>query len=312
LDSSDTQAMTEQLRRGLVAKAPAVELTGEVEPDARAASGIDEVYVVAGHKGQPAAVAKWGGSDGAAGWRVRRAAARWRRTSHPSSMCNRPRSSRSSRQQSRRTPSFTRTSMASTRLYQPEARAQDSLPWTRRVCPRRGRGRPLQGACQHDRSLLLAAALLAAPAPGHLARQAAALPRLLPARAQRSPTWQSPAGRPYRRPGCVTNLPPPRNPTRATRAQHGDCEYRRTPEADDGWPPAKRHRLFRLACGPAKGLEDGAAILHDQRQVAQHLLQRVGGVGRRVGRGRDDPGGQEGSGVLPKAAELVAPGPGRF
>jgi len=77
LDASDTQAMTEQLRHGLVAKTPAVELTGEVE--------IDEVYVVAGHKGQPAAVAKRGGSDAAAGWRARRAAARWRRTSRPSS-----------------------------------------------------------------------------------------------------------------------------------------------------------------------------------------------------------------------------------
>ena len=77
LDASDTQAMTEQLRRGLVAKAPAVELQGEVE--------IDEVYVVAGHKGQPAAVAKRGGSDAAAGWQARRAAARWRRTSRPSS-----------------------------------------------------------------------------------------------------------------------------------------------------------------------------------------------------------------------------------
>jgi len=77
LDRSDVQAMTEQLRRGLVAKAPEVTLAGEVE--------IDEVYVVAGHKGQPAAVAKRGGSAGAAGWRERRAAARWRRTSHPSS-----------------------------------------------------------------------------------------------------------------------------------------------------------------------------------------------------------------------------------
>ena len=77
LDTSDTQAMTEQLRRGLVAEAPAVELQGEVE--------IDEVYVVAGHKGQPAAVAKRGGSDGAAGWQARRAAARWRRTSRRSS-----------------------------------------------------------------------------------------------------------------------------------------------------------------------------------------------------------------------------------
>ena len=40
LDASDMQAMTEQLRRRLVAKAPTVELTGEVEPDARAFSGI--------------------------------------------------------------------------------------------------------------------------------------------------------------------------------------------------------------------------------------------------------------------------------
>jgi len=77
LDGSDMQAMTEQLRRGLVAKAPEVTLEGEVE--------IDEVYVVAGHKGQPAAVAKRGGSDGAAGWQARRDAARWKRTSRPSS-----------------------------------------------------------------------------------------------------------------------------------------------------------------------------------------------------------------------------------
>ena len=77
LDGSDVQAMTEHLRRGLVAKAPPVRLEGEVE--------IDEVYVVAGHKGQPAAVAKGGGADAAAGWRARRAAARWRRTSHRSS-----------------------------------------------------------------------------------------------------------------------------------------------------------------------------------------------------------------------------------
>ncbi|MGI4800323.1 MAG: hypothetical protein ACRYG8_41080, partial [Janthinobacterium lividum] len=60
LDASDVQAITEQLRRGLVAKMPAVELTGEVE--------IDEVYVVAGHKGQPKEVAKRGGSGAVAGW----------------------------------------------------------------------------------------------------------------------------------------------------------------------------------------------------------------------------------------------------
>ena len=76
-NASDVQAMTEQLRHGLVAKTPAVELKGEVE--------IDEVYVVAGHKGQPAAVAKRGGSGGDAGWQARRDAARWRRTSRRSS-----------------------------------------------------------------------------------------------------------------------------------------------------------------------------------------------------------------------------------
>ena len=77
LGTAGVQAMAEQLRGGLVAKAPPVRLAGEVE--------IDEVYVVAGHKGQPAAVAKGGGGDAAAGWRERRAAARWRRRSHPSS-----------------------------------------------------------------------------------------------------------------------------------------------------------------------------------------------------------------------------------
>jgi hypothetical protein len=78
LSGSDVQAMTEQLRRGLVAKAPEVRLEGEVE--------VDEVYVVAGHKGQPVAVAKRGDLGVDAGWPARRAAARSRRTSHPSSV----------------------------------------------------------------------------------------------------------------------------------------------------------------------------------------------------------------------------------
>ncbi len=90
LGTSNVQAMTEQLRGGLVAKAPAVTLQGEVE--------ADEVYVVAGHKGQPEDVAKSGGLGPG---RCRRlvgaprpapfaqarrgpAGARWRRTSHPS------------------------------------------------------------------------------------------------------------------------------------------------------------------------------------------------------------------------------------
>ena len=65
--------MTEQLRRGLVARIPEARLEGEVE--------IDEVYVVAGHKGQPAAVAKRGDLDVVAGWPGRRVGARWRRIS---------------------------------------------------------------------------------------------------------------------------------------------------------------------------------------------------------------------------------------
>ncbi len=77
LSGSNVQVMTEQLRCGLVAKVPPVRLEGEVE--------IDEIYVAAGHKGQPAAVAKRGGSDGVADWPERRVGARWRRTRHRSS-----------------------------------------------------------------------------------------------------------------------------------------------------------------------------------------------------------------------------------
>jgi transposase-like protein len=73
LSPSDAQAMAEQLRRGLVARIPEARLEGEVE--------IDEVYVVAGHKGQPAAVAKRGDLDVVAGWPARRVGARWRRIS---------------------------------------------------------------------------------------------------------------------------------------------------------------------------------------------------------------------------------------
>ena len=75
LSVPDVQTMTDQLRHGLVVKTPAVQLAVE----------IDEVYVVAGHKGQPAAVAKGGVLD-AGGWPARRVAAPWRRTSRPSSV----------------------------------------------------------------------------------------------------------------------------------------------------------------------------------------------------------------------------------
>jgi transposase-like protein len=56
LGVSDVQTMTETLRQGLTARLPPARLEGAVE--------IDEVYVVAGHKGQPAVVAK-GGDRGA-------------------------------------------------------------------------------------------------------------------------------------------------------------------------------------------------------------------------------------------------------
>ena len=49
---SDAQTMTTQLRAGVVAKKKPAQLTGEVE--------VDEVYIVAGHKGQPEVVAKEG------------------------------------------------------------------------------------------------------------------------------------------------------------------------------------------------------------------------------------------------------------
>ena len=77
LGASDVQAMTEHLRSGLAARTPAAKLEGQVE--------IDEVYVVAGHKGQPGEVVKRGGRDDAAGFRARPDGARWKRTSRRSS-----------------------------------------------------------------------------------------------------------------------------------------------------------------------------------------------------------------------------------
>src|SRR4051794_41936682 len=79
LSTSEVQLMSEQLRNGLVAKAPEVSLSGEVE--------VDEVYVVAGHKGQPAAVAKRGGRADAAGWRGGPGGGHWGRGKPPSPGC---------------------------------------------------------------------------------------------------------------------------------------------------------------------------------------------------------------------------------
>ena len=59
LNQSDVQLMTERLRTVLAARVRPVRLEGEVE--------IDEVYVVAGHKGNPAAVARRGAPGDAGG-----------------------------------------------------------------------------------------------------------------------------------------------------------------------------------------------------------------------------------------------------
>jgi transposase-like protein len=52
LNKDDVHHLTTQLRQGIVAKTPSPTLGGEVE--------CDEVYIVAGHKGQPDEVAKKG------------------------------------------------------------------------------------------------------------------------------------------------------------------------------------------------------------------------------------------------------------
>ncbi len=73
LNVNDVQEMTRQLREDFAQKAPQVVLSGEVE--------IDEVYVVAGHKGNPAAVEKKGAKVGATACAARLGAARSKRKS---------------------------------------------------------------------------------------------------------------------------------------------------------------------------------------------------------------------------------------
>jgi transposase-like protein len=76
LNEDDVQMMATHLRAGLVARTPEVVLDGEVE--------ADEVYVIAGHKGNPAAVQKKAGKDGGDGSGVHEGAARSRRKSRRS------------------------------------------------------------------------------------------------------------------------------------------------------------------------------------------------------------------------------------
>ena len=80
LNPGDVQQMTEQLRTGVVAAQPEPSLSGEVE--------CDEVYVVAGHQGQPEAVKKKAVAGVAAGCGARVGAGLWRRKSRPFSGCS--------------------------------------------------------------------------------------------------------------------------------------------------------------------------------------------------------------------------------
>lgn len=59
LNKDDVQQMASQLRSGIVANKPEVQLSGAVE--------CDEVYVIAGHKGQPEVVKKKVGRDESVG-----------------------------------------------------------------------------------------------------------------------------------------------------------------------------------------------------------------------------------------------------
>ena len=59
IDKDVVQDMTSQLRQGIALSQPAVNLAGEVD--------CDEVYITAGHKGNPEAVRKRGAKDGAIG-----------------------------------------------------------------------------------------------------------------------------------------------------------------------------------------------------------------------------------------------------
>jgi hypothetical protein len=78
LNEDDAHAMATHLREGLVAKVPDVVLDGEV--------GADEVYVIAGHKGNPEAVKKKAARDAAAGSRVHRDEVLWRKKNRRSSV----------------------------------------------------------------------------------------------------------------------------------------------------------------------------------------------------------------------------------
>lgn len=74
LDKDVVHDMTTQLRQGIAQGKPEVQLSGEVE--------CDEVYVTAGHKGNPEMVRKKGAKDGATASKGFGAGARSKRKNH--------------------------------------------------------------------------------------------------------------------------------------------------------------------------------------------------------------------------------------
>ena len=74
LDKDVVHDMTTQLRQGIVNSKPEVKLSGDVE--------CDEVYVTAGHKGNPDAVKKQGALDGATDSKGLGGAARLKKKNH--------------------------------------------------------------------------------------------------------------------------------------------------------------------------------------------------------------------------------------
>jgi len=74
LNKDDAQQMTSQLRTGIVGKKPKVILAGEVE--------LDELYLIAGFKGQPAEVRKRGDQVAPGGSKPSQGEEHWRKRNH--------------------------------------------------------------------------------------------------------------------------------------------------------------------------------------------------------------------------------------
>ena len=215
LDPDDAQRMTTLLRDGIVQRKPEVKLSGEVE--------CDEVYVVAGpqgpsrggqEKGRPGRRRRLKGAPGRGTLAkekppifgmiqrtgevvIRMLADVKQKTIGPLIKATIAPGSASLHRRVRHLPPAPRVG-----LHPPHG-----VPCGGGVRPGRRRGRVLRGARQHDGRVLVAAAELAAAAPGGLAGEVAAVPGVLRVRAQRPATGQGPP----RSPGRIAPQAIPRN-----------------------------------------------------------------------------------------------------